>query len=42
MLEGRTQWTLSDVLRMTPSLEIGGRWDSEKAERGGTGNWVAA
>ena len=34
MLEGRTQWTLSDDSRMTPRLEIGGRWDGGKAETG--------
>ena len=34
MLEGRTRWTLSDVSRMTPRLEIGGRWDGGKAETG--------
>lgn len=34
MLEGRTQWTLSDGSRLTPRLEIGGRWDGGKAETG--------
>ena len=33
-LEGRTQWEISDVSQMTPSLEIGGRWDGGDAETG--------
>ena len=33
-LEGRRQWEISPVSRMTPSLEIGGRWDGGSAEQG--------
>ena len=33
-LEGRTARALSDVSDVTPSLEIGGRWDDGKAETG--------
>ena len=33
-LEGRTARALSDVSNVTPSLEIGGRWDGGKAETG--------
>ena len=33
-LEGRRQWEMSPAARMTPSLEIGGRWDGGDAGRG--------
>ena len=33
-LEGRTVRALSDVSDVTPSLEVGGRWDGGKAETG--------
>ena len=34
MLEGRTAWATSEGAQLTPSLEVGGRWDSGKAETG--------
>ena len=33
-LEGRKEWEISPVSRMTPSLDIGGRWDDGDAESG--------
>ena len=33
-LEGRREWTLSALSRMTPSLDLGGRWDGGDAESG--------
>ena len=33
-LEGRRQWEISPAERMTPSLELGGRWDGGSAEQG--------
>ena len=33
-LEGRKEWELSAVSRMTPSLDVGGRWDDGDAESG--------
>ena len=33
-LEGRRQWEVSPAARMTPSLEIGGRWDGGDAGKG--------
>ena len=34
LLEGTTNWTLTPQSRLTPSLEVGGRWDGGAAERG--------
>ncbi len=34
MLEGRTEWPVSEVSQVTPFLEIGGRWDRGDAETG--------
>ena len=34
LLEGTTHWTLTPQSRLTPSLEVGGRWDGGDAERG--------
>ena len=34
LVEGRTEVVLSEVSRMQPRLEIGGRWDSGTAEQG--------
>ena len=33
-LEGRKEWEISAVSRMTPSLDVGGRWDDGTAESG--------
>ena len=34
MLEGRTAWATSEGAQLTPSFEVGGRWDGGKAETG--------
>ena len=34
-MEGRTAWVMSEEAHLTPSLELGGRWDGGKAETGG-------
>ena len=34
MLEGGTAWALAGASELRPSLEVGGRWDGGKAERG--------
>ena len=34
LLEGSTNWTLTPRSRLTPSLEVGGRWDRGDAETG--------
>ena len=34
LLEGSTNWTLTPRSRLTPSLEVGGRWDRGDADRG--------
>ena len=34
MLEGRTAWAMSEDAQLTPSFEVGGRWDGGKAETG--------
>ena len=34
MVEGRTAWALSEDSHLTPVFEVGGRWDSGKAETG--------
>ena len=34
LLEGTVNWTLTPQSRLTPSLEVGGRWDGGDAERG--------
>ena len=34
MLEGRTAWATSEDAQLTPSFEVGGRWDGGKAETG--------
>lgn len=34
MLEGRSEWAVSDDALLVPSLELGGRWDAGSAETG--------
>ena len=34
MLEGRSEWAVSDDAILVPSLELGGRWDAGSAETG--------
>ena len=34
MLEGRSEWAISEHARLVPSLELGGRWDAGSAETG--------
>lgn len=34
MLEGRSEWVVSDDALLVPSLELGGRWDAGSAETG--------
>ena len=35
LVEGRMAWVMSEEAHLTPSLELGSRWDGGKAETGG-------